>query len=88
VLLPVGVVLTVWQWVRLGRDRWGEPRLRVVALRRAGSGVRFWLMPAALGAAILAGRWAPWSAWWWSASVAWAVIVIWIMVGWLTGSER
>jgi hypothetical protein len=88
VLLAVGSLLAAWQWVRLRGDRWGEPRLRVIALRRAGHGVRFWLMPAALGAVILAGRWAQWSAWWWSAAVAWAAVITWDIAVSAIASER
>jgi hypothetical protein len=84
--LATGGSLAVWQWARL--DRWSEPRVRVIALRRAGHGVRFWLMPVALGASILAGRWAPWSAWWWTAAVAWGAVIVWDVVVSLRATER
>jgi hypothetical protein len=86
--IAIGGSLAVWQWVRLGRDRWGEPRVRVIALRRAGRGVRFWLLPVAYGLTVLAGRWTPWSGWYWSALVLWAAILIWDTVIWATAKER
>jgi hypothetical protein len=88
VAIAVGGSLAVWQWVRLGRDRWGEPRARVIALRRRGTGARTGLLLVAYGLIVLSGRWAPWPAWWWSVVAIWSAILIWDMVIWLRVSER
>jgi hypothetical protein len=82
--LAGGALLATWQWVRLGGDRWGEPRVRVVALRRAGSDVRWGLLLAAWGLAVLTARLTTWtSAWWWAVVSVWAALVIWNIVAWI-----
>jgi hypothetical protein len=88
VAIAVGGSLAAWQMTRLGRDRWGEPRVRVIALRRRGTGVRWGLLLVVYGLFILAGRVTPWSGWYWSALVVLATILIWDTVIWLRATER
>jgi hypothetical protein len=88
VAIAVGGSLAAWQTIKLGRDRWGEPRVRVIALRRRGTGVRSGLMLVVYGLFILAGRVAPWSGWYWSVLVVWAAVLAWDTVIWLRASER
>jgi hypothetical protein len=88
VAIAVGALVAAWQTRRLGRDRWGEPRVRVIARRRKGAGVRFGLLLVVYGLSILAARWTPWSGWYWSAVTVWFAILIWDLVVSIRATER
>jgi hypothetical protein len=82
--LALGTLTITWSWVRLGRQaRWGEPRLRVVATRRAGSDVRWGLVLVVCGLFILAGWASHWSPWCLLLGAAWAALVAWNAVAWI-----
>jgi hypothetical protein len=87
VLIAVCGFLAVWAAGKLS-TRWGEPRLRVIASRRAGHWVRFWLWWAALGLLYLAGGATSWSPWCLPVIALAAAILIWDVVVWLRAAER
>jgi hypothetical protein len=87
VLVAVGALLAVWA-ARSLNTRWGEPRMRVIASRRAGRWVRFWLWWAAIGLLWLAGGATSWAAWCWSLIALAVAVLIWDTAIWLRARER
>ncbi len=87
-LIAVGGLFGVRELVSLGPARWGEPRVRVIASRRAGFWIRASLLVVVAGLVDLAGAVTSWSAWCWSAVAVWVAILIWDVVVWLRATER